>query len=81
MPRRAEDVGDDLWRVLNCGQEQLTRGGAADGHRDRNGRLRSVLTLRGIDSRIELSQGLRTLAERVTGGETLPPVEGVALTA
>jgi hypothetical protein len=80
-PRRPEDVGDDLWTALNKAQEQLTRGGLSDGHRDRNGRLRTVRALRGIDSKVQLNQALWSLAERIAHGDTLPPAESVALTA
>lgn len=57
------------------------RGGVSDGRLDRHGRLRSMRALRGIDSKVCLNQGLWSLAERVADGETLPPLESVALTA
>ncbi len=81
VPRRPEDAGDDLWTGLNKVSEQVIRGGLSDGHRDRNGRLRTVRALRGIDSKVQLNQALRTLAERLAQGESLPPVESVALAA
>ena len=62
-------------------QENLIRGGVSDFHRDRRGKLRSVRALRGIDSKVGLNKGLWGLAERISNGETLPPVVEVALTA
>ncbi|HOC00802.1 MAG TPA: DUF932 domain-containing protein [Verrucomicrobiota bacterium] len=79
--RRPEDEGDSLWDAFNTVQEALVRGGVSDGRLDRHGRLRSMRALRGIDSKVSLNQGLWSLAERVADGETLPPLESVALTA
>ena len=79
--RRPEDEGTDLWSTLNRVQENLIRGGASDFHRDRRGKLRAVRALRGIDSKVGLNKGLWGLAERISNGETLPPVVEVALTA
>jgi hypothetical protein len=79
--RRSEDEGTDLWTTMNRVQENLVQGGLSDFHRDRRGRLRSVRTLRGIDSKVSLNKGLWGLAERISNGETLPPVQEVALTA
>lgn len=78
--RRGEDAGSDLWHTLNRVQENLIRGGVADGHRDRRGRLRSVRGLRGIDSKVDLNKGLWSLAERFANGEPLgnPPMVSVA---
>jgi len=61
-------------------QENLIRGGVADGHRDRRGRLRSVRGLRGIDSRVDLNKGLWDLAERLANGEPLDPMPVVSVT-
>ncbi len=67
--RRMEDQGSDLWRTMNRCQENLMRGGMADGRRDRNGRLRSVRALRGIDSQVSLNKEVWGLGERwVNGG-------------
>ena len=79
--RRPEDEGAELWTTLNRVQENLIRGGVSDFHRDRRGKLRSVRALRGIDSKVGLNKGLWGLAERISNGETLPPVVEVALTA
>jgi hypothetical protein len=79
--RRTEDEGTDLWTTVNRVQENLIRGGVSDSHRDRRGRLRSVRALRGIDSKVGLNKGLWSLAERISSGETLPPVSEVALSA
>lgn len=79
--RRPEDERTDLWTTLNRLQENLIRGGASDFHRDRRGKLRSVRTLRGIDSRVSLNKAIWSLAERVANGETLPPADSLAFTA
>ena len=79
--RRDEDEGADLWTTMNRVQENLIRGGVSDFHRDRRGRLRSVRALRGLDSKVGLNKGLWSLAERLSNGESLPPVAEVALTA
>ncbi len=79
--RKRSDEGTDLWTTLNRVQENLIRGGVSDFHRDRRGKLRSVRALRGIDSKVGLNKGLWGLAERISNGETLPPVAEVTLTA
>lgn len=79
--RRPEDEGTDLWRTMNRVSENLERGGVSDWHKDRRGQLRSVRTLRGIDSKVCLNKGLWGLAERVANGETLTVTEPVALSA
>ena len=74
-PRRVEDNSADLWTILNRVQEHLIRGGASDGRRDRNGRLRTVRALRGIDSKVTLNKALWGLAEQVIqGSEPTPTV-------
>jgi len=75
--RRPEDDGPDLWRTLNRVQENLIRGKVSDHRRDRRGRVRTVRALHGLDSKVSLNKALWDLAERVAGGETLPPVEQV----
>jgi hypothetical protein len=67
-PRRVEDQGRDLWTAFNCVQENLVRGGMSDGRVNRLGRLRTVRSLRGIDSKITLNKGLWTLAEQTANG-------------
>jgi hypothetical protein len=62
-PRRAEDQSNDLWTVLNRTQENLVRGGLSDNRRSRAGRLRSLRSLRGIDSKMTLNTGLWNVAE------------------
>ena len=79
--RRPEDEAPDLWRVLNRCQEALIQGGAADGHRDRRGRVRSVRALRGIDSKVDLNKGLWSLAERFATNEPLSDAPTVTVTA
>jgi hypothetical protein len=78
--RRPEDEGIDLWRSMNRVQENLTRGGVSDFHRDRRGRLRSVRALRGIDSQVTINKGLWDLAERLANGEALPATGSIAVT-
>ena len=41
-PRRQEDEGRDLWRVTNCVQEVLERGGVSDWHKARVGGRRTA---------------------------------------
>ena len=65
MPRRLEDQGSDVWTTLNRIQENLMRGGLSDNRHTRAGRLRSLRSLRGIDSQIALNKGLWGLAERI----------------
>ena len=77
--RRPEDEGRDLWRVTNCVQETLERGGVSDWHKDRRGKLRSVRPLRGIDSKVSLNKGLWGLAERLANGEPLDTAPTVTL--
>ncbi|MBK8001226.1 MAG: DUF932 domain-containing protein [Verrucomicrobia bacterium] len=77
--RRAEDQGVDLWTTTNRVQENLIRGGVADGRRDSRGVLRSVRALRGIDSKVTINKGLWGIAERLLGGETQPVRETVSL--
>jgi hypothetical protein len=79
--RRPEDTGRDLWTTLNRVQENLTRGGISDNHRDRRGRLRSVRPLRGIDSSVAVNKGLWELAERVALGKPLDVPDTVTLQA
>jgi len=66
---------------MNRVGENLERGGVSDFHRDGRGKLRSVRALRGIDSKVSLNKGLWGVAERLANGETLPPIESVALSA
>ena len=76
--RRPEDEGVDLWRTFNRLQENLTRGGVADGRRNVRGKLRSVRALRGIDSMVTVNKGIWGLAERLLAGQTLPATESTA---
>jgi hypothetical protein len=69
--RRKEDEGSDLWRTMSRIGENLERGGVSDYHRDRRGKLRSVRSLRGIDSKISLNKGLWGLAEQLANGQEL----------
>jgi len=62
--RRPEDQASDLWTTFNKVQENLVRGGLGAGRRDRNGRLRTIRSLRGLDSKVSLNQALWRLAEQ-----------------
>ncbi len=66
-PRRPEDQANDLWTTFNRIQENLVRGGLSDNRRDRAGRLRTLRSLRGIDSKITLNKELWKLAETTAG--------------
>lgn len=63
--RRPEDQAMDLWTVFNRVQENLVRGGLSDSRHTRSGRLRSLRSLRGLDSKITLNTGLWGLAEGI----------------
>ena len=78
---RPEAEGTDLWWTLNRVRENLIRGGVSDFHRDRRGKLGTARALRDIDSKVDMNRGLWALTERISNGETLPPVPEVALTA
>ena len=77
--RRMEDQGVDLWTTTNRVQENLIRGGVADGRRNSRGVLRSVRALRGIDSKVTINKGLWGIAERLLAGETQPVREQESL--
>jgi hypothetical protein len=77
--RRPDDEGSDLWHTANRVQEALVRGGVSDHRHDRRGSLRSVRSLRGIDSKVSLNKGLWSLAEQVANGATLPAPESITL--
>ena len=66
-PRRAEDAGDDLWRVFNRVQENVIRGGLTAWGRDARGRPRRVTSreVTGIDGDVRLNRALWRLAERM----------------
>ena len=64
-PRRAEDAGNDLWRVYNVAQESLIHGGLKDYSRrkaegKRHPRTRAVA---GLDENVRLNKALWHLAE------------------
>jgi hypothetical protein len=63
VPRRAEDQSNNLWTVFNTVQENLVRGGISNSRRDRRGKLRTMRSLIGIDSRVSLNKALWSLAE------------------
>jgi hypothetical protein len=77
--RRQEDEKIDLWTTMNRIQENLIRGGVSDSRRDKNGRLRSVRALRGIDSKVGLNKGLWGLAEQLANGQRLQFTDPVVL--
>lgn len=56
IPRRAEDVGDDLWRTFNRIQENVLRGGQA--RRTPSGRLTRVRQIRSIKEDLRLNDAL-----------------------
>ena len=61
--RRAEDVGDDLWRVYNRCQENLLRGGLS--RRSATGRLTRMRAIRSIRRDVELNGKLWDLATQM----------------
>lgn len=60
--RRPEDAGDDLWRVFNRVQENLTVGGIVG--RTSTGRQTRTRGIRAVDSSVRVNCALWTLAER-----------------
>lgn len=58
--RRADDQGEDLWRVLNRVQENLTRGGLAG--RSTRGRRITTRAVNAIGANLQLNRALWTLA-------------------
>ena len=61
--RRAEDVGDDLWRVYNRCQEHLLRGGLS--RRSASGRLTRTRAISSIRRDVQLNGQLWDLAAQV----------------
>jgi hypothetical protein len=61
--RRAEDVGDDLWRVYNRCQEHLLRGGLS--RRSATGRLTRTRRISSIRRDVQLNSQLWDLAAQV----------------
>ena len=78
---RPEDEGQDVWHCLNRVQQNLIQGGVSDSRRDKRGKLRSVRSLRGIDSTVTLNKGLWGLAEQIVQPTVRPPTEVIALPA
>jgi len=61
--RRAEDVGDDLWRVTNRIQENLLRGGLM--RRTLTGRLMRTRSITAIAQDVRINSGLWDIAMEV----------------
>jgi hypothetical protein len=61
--RRAEDLGDDLWRVTNRVQENLLRGGLS--RRTSSGRLTRTRAITAIRQDVRINSGLWDLAMEV----------------
>ena len=60
--RRPDDAGDDLWRVFNRVQENLTAGGIVG--RTATGRQTRTRGIRAVDSSVRVNGALWALAER-----------------
>ena len=60
VPRRAEDVGNDLWRTFNVVQEAIIRGGLL--RRSASGRLSRTRRITAIREDVRLNAGLWDLA-------------------
>jgi hypothetical protein len=60
VPRRADDVGQDLWRTFNVVQENVLRGGIV--RRTASGRLTRTRAIRAIREDVRLNSGLWDLA-------------------
>lgn len=61
--RRAEDVGNDLWRTFNRVQENMLRGGLDA--RAASGRRSTTREVRSIDTGVKLNRALWVLAEEM----------------
>ena len=66
-PRRAGDLGQDLWTTFNVAQENVIRGGLRAWGRDANNRPRRVSTraVNGIDQDVKLNKALWTLTQKM----------------
>jgi hypothetical protein len=68
VPRRREDIGNDLWRTFNVTQEAVLKGGLSGIRRDAEGRrVRRVSTreIKGIDQGTQLNRALWQLGQRM----------------
>lgn len=63
VPKRREDVGDDLWKTFNRVQERMLKGGVHG--RAANGRRTTTRAVTGIDQDIRLNRALWVLAEQM----------------
>jgi hypothetical protein len=72
--RRAEDVGDDLWRVYNRCQEHLLRGGLS--RRSATGRLTRTRRISSIRRDVQLNSQLCGSGRAGTGGLNGRPLPG-----
>jgi hypothetical protein len=77
ISRRDADIGDSVWNVYNRIQENLIVGGINDGLRGKNGRLRSMRGIKGIDSKVQLNKQVWSLAARLARGDELPEIKVV----
>jgi hypothetical protein len=86
VPRRREDIGNDLWRTFNVAQENVIAGGLSAIKRDENGRrVRRVSTrqIKGIDQDTNLNRALWTLGEKMAElkGKDIPFIHAEVLQA
>lgn len=63
VPKRREDVGNDLWKTFNRVQERMLKGGVHG--RAANGRRTTTRAVTGIDQDIRLNRALWVLAEQM----------------
>jgi len=61
LPTRAEDAGNDLWRVFNVIQEKMMRGGFK--YKASSGRNKTARSIKNFNRDIELNEKLYQLAE------------------
>jgi len=64
-PRRAADVGTNLWTTFNTIQENIIRGGLNGTRQAEDGRIirRKTRPINGIDQNVGVNRALWTLAE------------------
>jgi hypothetical protein len=72
-PRRRDDMGNDVWTIMNRAQENIVRGGLHYVQRDKHGRRvarRSTREIRGVDQNTSVNRALWALAEEMKAIKT-----------
>ena len=79
-PRRAADVGGNLWTTFNIIQENIIRGGHNGTRQAEDGRIicRQTRPINGIDQNVGVNRALWTLAEGMKKLKALSPIAKAA---